>query len=586
MNSIYAWISQGREQVEEQAFDGTEQWLTFVPETTQSWRSPDGKLAMRCWSVCDEAARGGWSVTSKTTALTLAGWFREPDEGPLTTTMAAAAAAQLARGGIEGFAELPGNYSLAWVSEDGSLRAFTDPWCSEHLFYGHRGDRAVISNRAAVVAALLFTEVPSPRPEALGWLLSGADVPVEDDDSAWSGVKLLRGGRALRVRGPIIEEHETDCEEQHPPLASYAQVFERLCWTAGWIRRLPGVELELAITGGFDSRLVLAGLVGANVASAITRCYLKGHDGHQDVLVGKAIATHYGLDFELRPVDHVDDDFFSVARRHIFQTELLVNAWDLKGADEQTRVVRLHGNLGELYKGHGLPLLSTNWPALRAYLRSDHYLDRYGVLSRGSLEFQRERIDAFISRERREGCKPNELLDHYHRRVRVARWVGQVMQYDSAAGPNVHILPDPVIHRFYRHLPYEQRQQSCIHFELTRAADDWLWRQPFAGKTWPRARQRGAATSCVRSTASASVPRQLLMWRNNEKRLRDFLLAPTTSRLFEIVDRQRLTRLLAEVGERPTNRQLRALLATATVRIALESPLEPRPVRVRPHPEV
>ena len=582
MHAIYAWISQGREPIAAGAFDPATPWLTFVPETSRSWQSPDRKLAMRCWSVCDEAARGSWSVSSETTALTLAGWFREPDEVPLTTSLAAAATEQLARAGIDGFAELPGNYSLAWVGEDASLRAFTDPWCSEHLYYGQRGDRVVVSNRAAVVAALLHDRLPSPRPEALAWLLSGADVPVEDADSAWAGVTLLRGGRALRVRGSSCELLAIDGEDRRPPLRDYAQAFERLCWTAGWIRRLPDVEIELAITGGFDSRLVLAGLIGANAIPSVTRGYLKGDAGHQDVLVGEALARHYGLAFERRSPDYVDADFFTVSKRHLFQIELLVNAWDLKGADEQSRVVRLHGNLGELYKGHGLPGLSRHWATLRAYLRSNAYLDRYCILTRASLEHQRQRIDAFIARERDDGCEPTELLDHYHRQVRGARWVGQIMQYDSAAGPNVHILPDPVLHRFYRHQAYAQRQRSTLHFELTHAADDWLWRQPFAGKTWPHARARAAATHPVRSTASASTPRQVLIWRNAEAQLREFLLAPSSSPMFEVVDRRRLARLLGEVGSRPTNAQVRTLLATAAIRIALESPLEPLPVRVRP----
>jgi hypothetical protein len=64
------------------------------------------------------------------------------------------------------------------------------------------------------------------------------------------------------------------------------------------VRRLPNVPFRFSLTGGRDSRLILAALVAAKCFDKLRGCYLIAAPDHPDVIVGRMLAEHYGIPFE------------------------------------------------------------------------------------------------------------------------------------------------------------------------------------------------------------------------------------------------------------------------------------------------
>ena len=562
------------------------QWLPFVPERSRIIHRPSGSLAL--WSVYDEAARGAyWHVqgeeagqesgTDAGDALAYHGWWVEPEGAALGRSVAAVLHDEVQLRGLEPtLARLEGDGILLQFARDGAFAAGNDVLGASHLYHGHRGPWTAISNRAMMAAAALHGgALPPARPEVLAWLASGPRAPI-GTQSAFADVALLGPHHTLRREAPTTAQPD-------PPLRLLSRAEPAPDASIGWpelalalqrrcrqIARLPEVRFELTLTGGKDSRLVLAGLAAAGVLPSVRGCYIEGVREHPDARVCEQLAGHFGL--SVRYCDTVMEtlDWQESLALHNAQVELVFGAYDRKGWPELARSSTLGGNYGEIFRGHAQLRLGLGADAARRFYTSQGWLNRWGLLSPRAHRALADEMLRWLEPLLAAGVPGLALHDRWHRECRMQRWVGQAMQADGMAHLWVHPLALRQGLARYLALPWLERQTHRVHFELTRRCDDWLWRQPFAHQRWAPnlTLAQWRPDGMVRGTTTALEP-PLRAWQRGGTAILDLLSSRRDDGFFDWIDAGAVAAMTERLRRSPSRRDLANAFNLAGLREAL-----------------
>jgi asparagine synthase (glutamine-hydrolysing) len=256
---------------------------------------PDANVALSGWS-------GLWACRSlpfeKGEALAVLG--RQPNQISAANRQPvslAAVADQWRRNGPPGSDDFTAPFSLVGLDlRDGTATAITDHVGLGHL-YLHSGDGVAAASSSALLLARLFGLKPALE-SLLGLGLVGAFV---GDDSGFEGAaKLTRGHVAVLQEGRVTTRRSSRPYE--PSREDGATVWRSIVGELA--QAFPGAEVELS--GGLDSRLILAGIPSAQRAQhpAFTLGAADSPDGHIAVL----LATRSGMPHKLvDPADLIDD---------------------------------------------------------------------------------------------------------------------------------------------------------------------------------------------------------------------------------------------------------------------------------------
>jgi hypothetical protein len=562
MSAVFLYVSGG--DVAQAARCAAEQ-LPFVPESSHAIALPDG-AALHVWSVVDEVSGGGWwSGDAQRGWVVWDGWA----EGAPATGAAAWLAGRLAALGAHGLIhEQAGQLSMARVEPSGEVVALTDFLGARHLYYGQRGARVVVSNRAMVASAALEGGAPVLEPLHLSWFMASIAC-LFAGQTVWRDVRALGEREVLRVRGGRLEVEGARALEP-----------QALEWDAHWealrarVRGLVGrggLPTRIAVTGGKDSRVILAAVVGEGLQERVTG-YLRIGAGHQDELVARRLCARYGIAFEREPLPDPDAEPVEVLLdRHNFQAEHQLHAWDYKGAAVHRREVGLHGHFGEIYRSHALPRFVLGWPEVRRKYLSTKYLDLYDVMTPEALAHVRAGTREWVEARQAEGIRPLALHDRMHRAARMHRWAGHCLQIDGSVTMMASPLCSPALLRHYLGMSLLEQRRHRVHFELVRRADDWLWRQPFAESSW------ALGVAPLWPPRAAPVPaqgvegRQLALWRAQGDALAALVTAPGSHAYDALFDRARIQRLVETTRQRPSAHNVRAILGLAGVRRTIDA---------------
>jgi hypothetical protein len=241
--------------------------------------------------------------------------------------------------------DLAGEYAVVRLFRDGTLLAFGDH-AALHQIFRHRRRAGIVASRAAIVAALA-DEVPiaDPAIPAIGYRVGTA--------SGWRDVEQLAqarmlvvppsGGAALRLRPP--------------PIAAGPRGLSRPLLDAGIAQAKAAIRLAvdtadgplpLGITGGKDSRAVLALALAAGVGDRLD-LFTRGPEGHPDVAAGRLLAEAAGLPHRREPPLGDGDTDCTVARfatemaALAFQTDGNMGGWDRRPCRSRHPAVRPSG---------------------------------------------------------------------------------------------------------------------------------------------------------------------------------------------------------------------------------------------------
>jgi hypothetical protein len=561
-----------------------QRYLPVVPSRSQRHENADGSLLV-VWCTCREAEGDGCLHVSASGAVAYNGWVA--GVGPSSPAREAPGAARIAgvldAQGIDRFAErAQGEWSVLSLGPDGAIQAATDFLGGEHVYYGDAAGVVAVSNRAFPCAVALHGGLPAPDPFFLGWLLTRNRAFVSDDETAFAGVRALHPRTVLcaPARAETLEPRPKRREDTRP--RSWDELTAELVDRVRVVERRPDVSFWLTLTGGRDSRLILAALVASGAVRAIAGCTLVGGPGQPDAVVARRLAEHHGLRFRCTPPDLDRSDLWDALALHTFQSEMGVHFWNGKGAQSRSREGRIGGNYGEIYWSHAFLRQALGWRGVARIFESSDNIDPHGIFTDEARRYYHDRMGRFWRRRRDEGLSPLEVRDRWHRDVRKWRWVGQTRLADASASLNVNPLPSLRLLDKYLTLSLLDQRYGRVHYELMRRLDPWLTRQPFAGPGWPpyltgRLPQRPVPPA---TSAKSALAPQRAAFQRERRAIRQYLLQPDAGGFFQVVDRRRLEALLDRVTEGSPQDDMNAVFGSIGIRHALRAPLEPRPCSI------
>lgn len=478
-------------------------------------------------------------------------------------------------------ANTTGEWSLVTVSPSGELNAALAFPGGEHLYYGVVDGVFAVSNRALLCAAALHGHIPAPNPFFVGWLLTKNNAFLSDDGTPFAGVFALHPLKTLHLKPDANSWQLRTRPWPHTQTShSWDEMLDEMAQRVNVVRRLPNVPFRLSLTGGRDSRLVLAALVVAKCFDKLRGCYLIAPPDHPDVIVGRLLADHYGIPFDCLPHEASTRSVWDDLKIHHFQTELGVHFWDSKGILSRTREGRIGGNYGELFFSHLEMYQWLGWPGVAAVFESDGFIDPDSLLTARARDHFRQEFRTFWQRRRDEGILPSQIRDRLHRDGRMWRWVGQGRLAAGLGAVNTNPIPSPHILDKYLSLPYLDRRFGRIHYELMRRADPWILEQPFASKGFSAYLTGYRQRRMVFPSAKRTVAPQHALWETQRDELCSYLLAPAKSDFFELVDKNRLEKRLRRTSAHASRFEIATVLGILGVRHALEEPIQPFPCKV------
>ena len=381
--------------------------------------------------------------------------------------------------------DVAGEYAIARLHTDGTLEAFGDPAGLQQLFYAEDG-RPILASRAAFVAALAGERRPD-RGSAL-WL--GAIGYRIGLDSGWRGVRQLDQGAVFTVdaTGTRIAQRPLT-----PPRVRGFDpdlLIRGLDQAKAAIRLAAGdAPLELPITGGKDSRVVLAIALAAGLGDRLT-LFTRGYAGHPDVEVGAAIAARIGVPHRREPplgsdlpADLGPRAFLARLRTIAFQTDGGMGGWDNVFGHDIGRGTIVSGHLGEVLKAYAKrPPESRLDPASMVRLQAP--FDPMDVLrpdARGRLVTA---LDRQMDEARAAGAEEADLPDLFYWRNRVPNWLGGIRGVKSYERQPVLPLGAPALMQLAFQMTAAERKAELAHYKLIEAAAPELLDLPFAHQSW------------------------------------------------------------------------------------------------------
>lgn len=639
MSACFVWISHEsglKPTLDAHLNSRFDAWVPFVAEERSTWVHPSGQASMWCWETHREGVRGGHWVNAQdqSSALSMTGWWREPDAAPLSLSVAEVMFASLwgrrvstseAQGyerGLSDYAPIaswetlaqrpselstsggselsnalsalhlsPGQFAAVLCDSAGVVHGVNSAFGGSPLYYGQgqitvngtRSQVAIVSNRSSLISLCFNGGKPAPpRPEVLGWLLARSEHPIGDQEVPFTGVNKVHAGQRLQLSHAQVSVHPLPLPEARQ--FSHQALFESLIWRSGQLARYPDLTLKMAITGGFDSRLVLAGLIGAGLTDRIDEYYICAHQENADAQVATEIAEWYKLPFtryESGRWQAVNEPLLDRLRRHNFLIEYLCSAWDIISGPESLKLEDyslISGHYGELYRGHAKRFFSHTWPTLKWYYQSNKGIDRHSLLTKSLIDRYAQLSKAWFKKRSEEGIKSNLALDDLHRHTRMEGWATQCRQVEALSLPSFAPLACVSSRAHYEALSLAERERPSVHFALTRMADEDLWRFPFAKKGWPKSLTQGEreTPSPPSMGGGTELGYQMKLWRAEADQVSSWLLDRSPQHaLWLICDRQKLERKLNLARSRPNAQIVKSIMCVCALKLALDEPLSP-----------
>ena len=360
-----------------------------------------------------------------------------------------------------------------------TVEVLTDTLGFVPIYYGRHDDGYVISNSAYAVGTLLDLSSPDPLGVStflgLGWAAS--------DRTTVAGVHILSGGSLHKIAAGRLETERRFGPAQlasrrqrraAPALDDLADSLVELT-----VNATEGIErVECALTGGRDSRVLLALLQAANRDA---QYFTGGVEEVPDVIIARELAEKMGIRHEVNRHDPEDTglDWTDAASRFMRQNDgqtslLQIGDFVEPSADDETIGVKLGGMGGEIGRaGTGdLTAFATNGPLLRRSLTVQHKLLAMKAGNDGGMmtAAARAEVESYLRRfydERlEEGWRRIELQEAFYIFERMGRWASTTTRRtattDDAFSP---LLARPFLD-YCLSLSSAERYLEAAHFRL------------------------------------------------------------------------------------------------------------------------
>ncbi len=460
------------------------------PSAIRTWRSPAGRTAAVSVAHAEEVTGGAdYARFAPDRALMFAGrpvrWTGSAaadGTGPLDPSSYADPAADWAD-------ELDGRFTVL-CADDGSLTLVTDPLGAYPMFELRSAGATWFSNNPEVLQRIGGEDAIDE--EALagvlggGWSLGGHPV--------WRSVRRVDRGVVLRLAPDGTRERREllplngIIDHVGGPL-DVAGAAERLVALTGALACWPGRPDAVPVTGGRDSRVVLAAAIAAGFPfEACTG----GAPTDPDVVIGARLCELSGLEHHRLGADPHGDRFSRLqraARLTFLASGGTATLQDAAGYPLGPRPGPLpiwhSGQGGEIARGYfGVGGSATSE---RLYARFvGRRPGRTEIVSSDAAAVLRRRIDGFVSEMRDHGADTEDVPDLFYLLERMACWAapshGMVELIRDTTSPlwSARMLP------YLLALPARERALEAFHHRVLQHLAPELVGEPFQdGSGWP-----------------------------------------------------------------------------------------------------
>lgn len=453
---------------------------------TRRWSSVDGTVEVLTW-----AERGWADDHHEMDAAGVVAWGGRPlaigtDGRRAATASALRGAAE--RPSPERWDGLRGTWGAAVLDAGGSGTVFADALGLRPLYVRRLGRGLAVGTDPHRVAAADRGELAGRDVAASAAL--GAVATRLPRRSGYVGVEVLDPGESVRVRAGGIAE----VEAPGPPwlaLGALAEASpdELLAVVRAELRA--GIELALALgeptvelTGGKDSRLVLAGVLELGVADRLP-FETAGPPHLADVQIAQEIAADHGLQ-HTRVFQRADADplpHHELFDRFVEETAGMVNGWNARPLLERSGALRISGLNGEALRTHRR--LEPTWtPEQRAATVAASAPSSSLGLARPELEeLLTEGFGAALDDATARTTTLHDAVDTFLLGVQTRQQYGPLDALQPA--DRIIVLTSLRAIRAAFALGGPARHAEWAHFATIDAVSPTLARTRFAGDGWP-----------------------------------------------------------------------------------------------------
>jgi asparagine synthetase B (glutamine-hydrolysing) len=523
------------------------------------WRSTQGDVALLTWH--NEGGFDSGPIHSKHANGSVA-WLGYGGES-LTREAILASGTLLADS-----TRLAGCFALFRATPDG-IEALTDATRSNGLYYAESKRLRMVASRALLVHLMQQSDMegvenPIPKLNLVGLRHMALAGHFIADQTPFVGVHALANAESVRFDPWFTRRHELPATPHHSQDLSpsdYASIVDEVASSlVAAFDVIPGKELNVALTGGRDSRLLAAALLhrpDVHVTTSTT-----GMADDPDVVIARMISEVIGAKHRLKPPGGVVDEHRVQAEEPLSRIvraldvhDAMTSGWDdIEDYGPMVPTPVLSGVGGEILRG-GLvftELDNLDMDTARVRLTNlmtggdfftEPYMESARVLARPLLNLV---VD-----------DPYRAIDDFYYIHRNARWVSA-----RRAGARFRRRAyDPMLDnrfvRLVRSVPPEVRWKERLAFDVLRALSPDMSDLPLEGHRWrfertepePSATEQEKAgwhkrIAIVRSKRSTRVLWHLLEHEAVRSRVRALILDNLRGRASELLDRHAVERYL------------------------------------------
>lgn len=361
---------------------------------------------------------------------------------------------------------------------------------SEHLYWTQTSSLVIVSNRALIVAQLLVLlgEQVSLDRAAMTSLLTKSYPCCTERTSirevSWLGDAELHID-PVNLKAQRIPRDPLSFKPDAGQTPDWEQLAQHLIDNLQLLDSFEGMNTSVALTGGKDSRLVLAALLAGGRQSQIDRYYISARAEHADAQVASMLAAKYQLPFERVEPAQLEHELETLLERHVLTTEGMLNAWDIKFVETDGFRVGVNGLLGEFYRRQRASGEHSGREAAQV-----HYAQREnlgGIVREDVFVAQQRDVERWFTALHEDGMPWDWSSDLFYLKQRVPRWMGQAKMHDSLGGVHFNPLFHEDILSAYYMLDLQDRGADRVHFELMLRLAPELVSMPFAQSQWDAA---------------------------------------------------------------------------------------------------
>ncbi|WCP11716.1 hypothetical protein sphantq_00096 [Sphingobium sp. AntQ-1] len=393
------------------------------------------------------------------------------------------------------------------------------------------------------------------------------------DRSFLKGVRLLRPGFAgVFTPGKGFETRRSGepifTARGEPSRADYIRSVSELVNNFDTLSRMPGLQdqpIRISLTGGEDSRLVLAAALESSVADRI-ETFTYGFADNPDIAAAEMVAQKAGVphvknihtpptSVSERPLDKIWDDL----RRHAFRFEGAPGAWD-GGAATATQVrLDLVGYFDSYFKrvrpsNALIDVVSRD--VARAFMKEPQQdFDPMGILQPSAIAADEAFCDNWLETVLDEGAELNDIPELFYFDFRLPWWGGAM-----AANVGSLCRIAPLASKFASRTGLKQslvdRRERKFIFEAMLTLRPDLLELPYLNKKWPDHFQaRSARVKLPGTELRLPTPKHpsapswhITLAKRGGSHIRDYIRSHDFSGLEEMVDIDRLMLFLEDAS--------------------------------------